>query len=167
MLKIEKIIAFICTLLLTTISLATTCAPDDANCDLAQKKAQMMKESGIKPIATTNQSTSNSDADKKPPKYVPFQIPKPGSQTNTDQGTSDQDTSDQPTQIQYNPGLKLFSPEKQNSQEQQGQTVAPQTQAQSPGPKPLMVQPIVPPTVQPTGESSPQPQNQEQTSIYR
>ena len=160
MLKIEKTIAFICTLLLTTISLATTCAPDDANCDLAQKKAQMMKESGIKPIATTTQSTSNSDADKKPPKYVPFQIPKPGSQTNTDQ-----DTSDQPTQIQYNPGLKLFSPEEQNSQEQQGQTVAPQTQAQSPGPKPLMVQPIVPPTIQPMGESS--PQNQEQTSIYR
>lgn len=163
MLKVKKIISFICTLLLTTISLAITCAPDDAECELAQKKQQMMKESGIEPIATKDQSVSDPDINKKPPtKYVPFQIPKPGSQIDTDQ-----DTSDQSAPIKYNPGLKLFSPEKQNSQEQQGQAVAPQTQAQSPGPKPLMVQPIVSPAVQPIGESSPQPQNQAQTSIYR
>ena len=161
MLKVEKIIAFICTLLLTTISLAATCAPDDEECELAQKKQQMMKESGIEPIATKDQSVSDLDANKKPPtpKYVPFQIHKPDS-TQTDTG---QDTADQSAQIQYNPGLKLFSPEKQSSQ---GPATS-QTPAQNPGPKQLVVQPIVPPVVQPTGESSPQPQNQIQTSIYR
>jgi hypothetical protein len=159
MLRVEKIIAFICTLLLTTISLAITCAPDDADCVLAQKKEQMMKESGIEPIATKDQPVPDANANKKSPEYVPFQIPKPGSQTDTDQDTVNQSES-----VQYNPGLKLFSPEKQSSQ---GQTATPQTPAQSPGPKPLIVQPIVPPTVQPIGEPSPQPQNQAQTSIYR
>lgn len=137
--------------------MATTCSSDDADCILAQKKAQMMKESGIEPIATQDQSASDSDASKKPAKYVPFQIPKPdSSQTDTDQ-----DTSDQSVQIQYNPGLKLFSSGKQNSQVQQGQVITPQTQVQRLEPKPLVVQPIIQPQPQP------QPQNQTQVSIYR
>ena len=48
-----------------------------------------MKESGIEPIATKDQPAPGSNANKKPPAYVPFQIPKPG---------TDQDISNQPEQ---------------------------------------------------------------------
>jgi hypothetical protein len=98
MIKMERVICFIFIMLFSIVALAATCVPDDTNCSLNQKKNQLMDKLGIKPVVMKVQPTAE---DKKPPVFVPFQIPKPGSVStnNTTQDQSDNtQSSDQPVQ---------------------------------------------------------------------
>ncbi|CAL7959862.1 exported hypothetical protein [Gammaproteobacteria bacterium] len=134
MLNIGRVIAFIATSFLATISLATTCAPGDANCQLDQQKLQSMNEMGITPVKTKDQSMP--ETSKKISKPQPFQIPVPKSS----QADMDQDAPNKPAQVQYNPGLKITTPADQNLQEQEA---TPKTQPvfKQPGIQPLLLLP--------------------------
>lgn len=139
MFNIWKIIAFVVTLLLTTISLASTCVPGDATCELNQKKLQAMDQEGIKPIETKDeQLPSNSETDKKKSEPTPFQIPKAGSH----QVSVDQD-------VPHNPVLKIPTPVEEKPLEQK-QTATTWSQSQP----------------QPQAQAQPQAQ-QSQASIWR
>lgn len=146
MFNIGKIVVFIITLLLATVSLAITCASDDADCGLNQKKMQLMDKMGIKPVETKNQPNPN--ADKQPIKSVPFQIPPPGD--------SQGGTSNQSARTQDNSGFKIPDPMSQDNVPEQ--EAVPQPQLQQPKIKSLVVQSVLQPVPQ-----IPQPQ----TSIYR
>lgn len=91
-------------LLLATVSLAVTCAPNDANCELEQKKMKLMDKMNIKAIETKNQTESESN---QPLVTEPFKIPKPKN-----------DQVDGQLEVQFNPGLKLPVSTEQNSQKQ-------------------------------------------------
>lgn len=140
MLNTGKIIFFVAISLLTTISLATTCAPSDANCQLNQKKLQLMNEAGVTPIKTKDRSMP--DTNKKASKPPPFQIPVPkSSQENTAQVQDDSDLGVPATVVD------------QSLQEQE-QKAIPKAQ------QPVLKQPVIPPP-------RPSPQLQTQTGIYR
>lgn len=105
----------IITLLLTTISLATTCTSNDTTCDINQKKLQLMDKMGIESIKTKDQPTPKS-IEKKPPQPLRFQIPKPGTpKTETNE-------TKQTLKPQRNPGLKIFTPSVKKPQPQEPKT---------------------------------------------
>ena len=114
---LTKIVGFIIILLLTNISLATTCLANDTACELKQKKLQMMGKLGIEPIKTKDQTAVpiQKQVEQKAPKPPHFQLPKPSS-------TKTENNAPKPSKLQRNPGLKIFMPSAKDSQAQKATT---------------------------------------------
>ena len=101
-----KLYIFAASFLLSIVAQAQNCNSDDRTCDLDKSKMQLLQKLG----SSNSSPSTNKKVESSISQQQPFKIPSPGSDNKNNT-------------IQYNPGLKIFSPQnndqsKQNQQEQ-------------------------------------------------